>query len=347
MPVFVHTADLHLNALKRFPGYLDRPSVVLPQITEIAIKHKASFILVVGDVYHTQAINHAERKLFSDWLGSSPVPVVVISGNHEKRTTEVGDTALNYLSALGQRLNPHLVWDGEPRVVQFCGCNLLLFPYQGWRHFELKLMMGAMLKSVHSSGLPTIVAMHEHVRGAKTDRGHKLSESEQIKLSKRIFQGVTYWALGHIHSMQEMLPNAWYSGPPLQTKFDEKPDKGVLVVSTDDPEHPIFEPIDSPPLLQIEEVPPDLPVGAYVQLKPTEPIPRGTILPPNVELHPDATAFSGRLMYVRKSGSTVNPFEGLTEKLRDAGLKPKARNRSWEFVEEIGTQLGVDVVRDS
>jgi DNA repair exonuclease SbcCD nuclease subunit len=319
--------------------------MVLPQITTIAEKHDASFILVVGDVYHTQAINHGERKLFSNWLGSSSIPIVVVSGNHEKRTSEVGDTALNYLSRLENRLSPHLVWDGAPTIVQISGCNLLLFPYQGWKHQELLVMLTAMLEHVHEDGLPVIVVMHEHVRGAKTDRGHKLSESEQPRISKHLYHGVTYWALGDIHRRQAILPNAWYSGPPLQTKFDETPDKGVLVVDTDDPENPIFEPIESPSLLQVKRITDDLPASAYLQLDPDEPIPRGTVLPPNVELHPNATAFSGRLEYVRKSGSTTNLLEGLTEKLRDAGLKPKSRERAWRVVEEIGNKLGVEVVR--
>jgi DNA repair exonuclease SbcCD nuclease subunit len=346
MPIFVHTADLHLNALKRFTGYLDRPRLVLPEITAIAAKHDASFILVVGDVYHTQAINHAERTLFSDWLGSSPIPIVVISGNHEKRTSEVGDTALNYLSGLGNRLNPHRVWDGAPTIMEVGGCSLILLPYQGWKNYELQIMLPPMIEYASSEGLPVVVAMHEHVRGAKTDRGHKLSESEQIKISKHLFPGVTYWALGDIHSRQAILPNAWYSGPPLQTKFDETPDKGVLVVDTDDPENPIFEPIESPPLLQVKELPSHLPDGAYLQLDPDEPLPRGTSLPPNVELHPKATVFSGRAEYVKRSGNRFNPFEGLTEQLRDSGLKPKARERAWKLVEEIGSSLGVEVVRD-
>ena len=107
LPKILHTADLHINSLRKFPDYLARMEETLNRISAVAVKESCDLIVVAGDVWTAKSITHEERQLFSSWLGSSLLPMVVISGNHDKRSsqTEIGDTSLSYLSTLGSAIN--------------------------------------------------------------------------------------------------------------------------------------------------------------------------------------------------------------------------------------------------
>ena len=55
---FIHTADWHINALRRLPGYLSRMESTLSQITDVAKARSVDFVVVAGDVYQTRSISH-------------------------------------------------------------------------------------------------------------------------------------------------------------------------------------------------------------------------------------------------------------------------------------------------
>ena len=68
---------------------------------------------------------------------------------------------------------------------------------------------------------------------------------------------VAYWAMGDIHKHQTLngMPHARYPGPPCQHKFNELPDKGVLLVDTKRPKRPEFVRLTHPdvaPLVEVE-----------------------------------------------------------------------------------------------
>ena len=106
MPRFLHTGDLHLNALRRFSKfYLTRVRSVLDNILRIARENGVDFILVAGDVYDRRDITHLERQLLSSWLAAADIPIVMISGNHDKRSDDVGDTCLSYLAELSNEFH--------------------------------------------------------------------------------------------------------------------------------------------------------------------------------------------------------------------------------------------------
>ena len=312
----------------------------LAAISAVAQKADVAFILVAGDVYDSRSITHEERNLFSSWLGGLSVPALVISGNHDKRGTTVGDTSLNYLTALEENTR-HVFYDGVPTIKEFEGCYLGLLPYQGWTHQEFSLVLEALTTSkVLTKNLPLVVVLHEAVRGCKTDVGHEVVKTNQIRLRRKAFPQVVYWALGDIHKMQAVLPNAWYSGAPHQTSFGETLPKGVLIVNTKDPTHPKFEPIASLPLVTLTEVPTTFPTNAYVQLKPTKPLVGRVDLPVNVVLHPSAHLSP---VPMQNSGKSHNTFAGLTKLLQEQGLSPKLQKLAWLLTKRIGNTLSISV----
>jgi DNA repair exonuclease SbcCD nuclease subunit len=341
MPKFLHTADLHLNALRRFSKYyLDRIQHCLQSVTTLAEEHGVDFILVAGDIYDRRDITHAERMLLSEWLLNTEIPVVLISGNHDKRSAEIGDTCLSYLSVLTPNLTRHLVHDGMPTLVERFGCSLVLLPYQGWMDQELFLILQSLLDRCDPS-LPSVVVLHEAVQGCKNDVGRTITKDNQIRLDNS-FPDVTYWALGDIHLRQQMGPRAWYSGSPHQTRFDEASDKGVLIVDTDHPEDAEFVPVPSIPLLILTEEPEVWPSSdeAFVQFRPDGSYP-DSALPMNVELHPSALGV--RASDERDSSiRMVDVFDGLDDALHRAGLKEDLFPLAWHLAVKLAHNAGVE-----
>jgi hypothetical protein len=187
---------------------------------------------------------------------------------------------------------------------------------------------------------PIVVVLHEQVAGITMDSGFE-PEKSSSRIRLKPHADVAYWALGDIHKMQSVLPNAWYSGAPHQVNFGEVLPKGVLVVSTKKPTEPKFVPINSRPLLSLTELPKDVPTDAYIQLRPTKPLGRVT-LPPNVTLHPSAHLLNAPTL---GAGSLLGTFDLLDDYLESAQLAPDLRPTAWAIVKEVGDQLGVEVTR--
>ena len=109
----------------------------------------------------------------------------------------------------------------------------------------------------------TVVVAHECVFGIKFDNGFMADKG--IKLP--IMDGIDYWAMGDIHTCQSTnLDNGWYCGAPLQFKFDDRPEKGLLLVNLDEPTKPNFIPMKFKPLLTVSKVE-DAKEDAYYYVK--------------------------------------------------------------------------------
>jgi len=256
VPRFIHTADLHINALRlRHAGYLKRARWALWTISDLAQEFDCDCIVVAGDIFEVRNTTVAERQLLSDWLGECETPVIMISGNHDAKSRRIGDTCLSYLSALP--LDRHVIHDGDPTILDAFGASWLLLPYHGWNNAEFRLIVEAMAEEARPAGKPVIAVAHEAVRGCKADSGHRIKRHQQIKLTEDI--DVDYWALGDIHLPQRILPNAFYCGAPHQIDFGEKQKKGVVLVDTEKPDGMAgFIALNTPhPLITLTEPPED------------------------------------------------------------------------------------------
>jgi len=341
MPRFLHTADLHLNALRRFNQfYLDRARGCLRAIHRIAKRNKVDFIVVAGDVFDRRDITHAERLLLSEWLSRCDIPIIMISGNHDKRSLEIGDTCLTYLSTFSNRLGEHHIYDAEPKVYKNLGCYFVLLPYQGWMDQEIFLLMEALLLECTDESIPVIVIAHEAVHGCTNDVGVTITKANQIRLDAS-FPRVDYWALGDMHICQQVSSNAWYSGSPHQTRFDEVAEKGVLIVDTDDPKEPEFVPVPSIPLYILTEEPDEWPTAeeALIQFRPDGPFP-DYALPQNVEFHPSVIALD-RVSGRSRDVTLVGLFDGLDDELHRASLREEMFPLAWRIATKLAKTAGI------
>ncbi len=343
MPRFLHTSDWHLNALRKYPGYLKRVRRSLRSILEIARHEKVDFIAVSGDLFDRLDITHEERSLLSEWLHNCEFSNVMISGNHDKRTEVIGDTCIKHLSSLGEKLVNHHIYDGPPTVKQHLGCQFILLPYQRWTDQEYYLIMQALLSKTTSYDGPIIVLMHEAISGCKADNGHKVTKRNQIRLIASDFPEVCYWALGDMHSVQEILPNAWYSGSPHQKQFDETLNKGVLIVDTDNPTKPKFVAVHSANLLTLDRIPKTgwpSEEEAFIKYSPIELELGSSHLPSNVDYEP-AAKWNKLVTGDEESNQLFSVYDGLDDFFAQENLSIDLYPLAWTWAIKIAEMVGL------
>lgn len=345
MPIILHTGDLHINALRHFrSSYLQRMEHTLRMIHSVAEDHRADFIIVAGDIFERLDVLHEERVLLSKWIAQARIPIIAISGNHDKRTEEMGDTVLSYLCDL-EFEESHVIRDGFPEVISFSNCVFILFPYNKWTDHEFYTLLSYVVPraKARAKKRPLVVVMHEAVTGSVYDNGMQTSRSDAIHLDAKLledFSDVTYWALGDMHSCQSIAPNAWYAGAPHQTKFGENEGKGVLIVNTAAPTEPKFVELQSMPLIQAYEAPKDFEFdqNALYDFQPTHKIPPSLHIPENVRVR---AKIDGNYLQPPSPETLVDVFYGLDNALLRAGLKRDLVPMGLQLAEDAARRLRI------
>lgn len=330
----LHAADLHVGCCRRYPDSLRRARLVFRDLIRIIKAEGCDLLVVSGDWFDRPTPNHEERALVAELFKRCPVPIVSITGNHDKWGKEFDQTALNWLTGLAPKFG-HRVWD-EPAGEEFEGVWWIALPYNDWNTAEMSLLTQYFLEEMPEDWDGPVVALaHEFFQGALLDSGYTGSLDKYAKLPA-FNREITYWALGDIHKMQKMASNAWYPGAPYQTGFGETLPKGVLIVDLDAKTRPKFVEITSPtPLIELTEVPDEWP-SAYVKLtvRP-EDLPHP--LPPCV-VQIGSTALPQDSQEIKEVHSLVTAkflLNGMKEYLEKKGWSEKMVARGMRFARDL------------
>ncbi|QTQ14254.1 exonuclease SbcCD subunit D [Treponema parvum] len=103
--------------------------------------------------------------------------------------------------------------------------------------------------------MPSVVCAHMFATGASVSESERswVGAAEQVDI--RVFNGVTYTALGHIHTVQRLGNNdVWYSGSPLAYSFSENPEKCMLSVTVLPPRTDKGDPLTNTPNVKVEKI---------------------------------------------------------------------------------------------
>lgn len=347
----LHTADLHVGDSRNLPNYLERQRAMLSWLTDQAKQHQVDVLLMAGDIFDTKHILPRERDMFMEWLldndreaVKSEFITLMIGGNHDE--IEAGYTHLHGLKRLMQRgvLQRTIIVDVHAQCLPVQSLRnpeerawIACMPCAGYKGDELSLAVRAMRSSLdvkaEKSGESIkyfVVAAHEPVAGATTETGGYRARGPVIDTSI----DVTYWALGDIHKpYQQMAPNAWYPGSPIQHEFgDVSSNRGALLVDLDDPTNPRPLQIEGvTPLITLFDWPDIWPEDAIVRFEGTAEEIAGGRFPDNV------VAFKPLVEVEKQAQETVAIdlagyaiLDGLEEILADQGV-PQGR---WEEVGE-------------
>jgi exonuclease SbcD len=362
----LHTADWHLgDRLGRIDRTEDLRRAV-ERVAGYCTEHQVEVLLVAGDLFSElcrpdtlrSAIEHLQGVFEPFLLGGGTI--LALTGNHDNETfcqtlnlvmtlaapaagkfgelcppgrlyLATGPTFLRLADRLGQEVQfilmpyptPSRYLQGEEaqRYGSLEEKNQRLQTAYAHRLRELQDHPG------YRRGLPTVLAAHVHVQGARLPTLFRMSEQESIIFSENDLPAdLAYVALGHIHQPQALrgLSHVRYCGSIERLDLGERrDDKGVVLFDVG-PEgcqgEPTVLPLEATPVYSVELF---SPLGPEIrQLR---------------ERYPNAQHDLVHLQFTYASG--VDNLEEVLRELED--IFPRWYYRDWSEVGALGPSLTV------
>ncbi len=241
----LHTSDWHLGRSFHGVGMLGAQAAYVDHLLRVVESERVDLVVLSGDVYD-RALPPVDAVELADdafaRLAASRAAVVVSSGNHDSAArlgfnSRLADAAGVHLRTRWQDVgSPVLLGDRHGPVAVYA------IPYlepdavrTAWqlpeRSHEAALtsaMARVTADLVGRPGTRSVVLAHAFVAGSPEAAGRMSSASERdisvggIQIAPtRLFTGVHYAALGHLHGRQTLTDTVRYSGSPLAYSFTE------------------------------------------------------------------------------------------------------------------------------
>ncbi|MGW2784063.1 exonuclease SbcCD subunit D [Streptomyces populi] len=236
----LHTSDWHLGRAFHRVNMLDAQARFIGHLVTTAREREADAVVVSGDVYDRAVPPLAAVQLFDDALhrlADLGVPTVMISGNHDSaRRLGVG-------AGLIGRAGIHLRTDpaacGTPVVLADAHGDVAFYglPYLepalvkdefGVERAGHETVLAAAMDRVRADlagrarGTRSVVLAHAFVTGGEaSDSERDITVGGVASVPAKVFDGVDYTALGHLHGSQTIAERVRYSGSPLPYSFSE------------------------------------------------------------------------------------------------------------------------------
>jgi len=261
----LHTADWHLGAKTEGKNRIQEQRKVMAEIVDVARQNNVDIVLIAGDIFDQSVPTSEAENLFYETLEALSKEddrvVVVIAGNHDdpKRLTAGEHFARKHNVILAGDLNPKIkqlefsrgkITSSSQGSVEIEiktnrgkeKCVVAMLPYPAEYRFEeiskeesysgkVKDWSRIVTKGFKKDTVNILVS-HLMVVGAKISA---CGEEKELRIgdinvvSKSDLPNADYYALGHIHSYQNMKGNFCYSGSPMYFDFNQK-SAGVCLI---------------------------------------------------------------------------------------------------------------------
>ncbi len=260
----LHTSDWHLGRTLHGLDIIDVQRAAMSHIIDIAQREQVDAVLISGDVYDRAVPPVEAVQLFADTLRTltRTCHVIVSSGNHDS-AIRLGFGADLFTDRLHIRTRVDRI--AEPVVLRDDDGDVLVYPipyldpdtvrrrlgeepversHEAVMAAAMDLVRADMARREAEAGatLRTVVMAHAFV-GHAADPAEAATRSESERdlrvggvelVPSRVFAGITYTALGHLHGAQEPRLEGEgflrYSGSPLRYSFSEAGhDKSVTI----------------------------------------------------------------------------------------------------------------------
>ena len=250
----LHTSDWHFGMSLGTGSYAEEQKYFLEQLYKIIREEKIDAVLCAGDVYDSSVTNAEAIKLYNDAVTKICVDLktkmIVIAGNHDSgprlaSCRELLKGAGLYVTGkLTRDIEPVLLEQGKVAVYPIPFFNrdevVALFPEKSAEIRSLETAFQVVCNHIRESmdeNAVNIVVAHAYIVNAElseSDRAAKVGFATAV--SKDVFAGFDYVALGHIHKPQCITEYIRYSGSPLKYSFgaEEKQEKSVIIFDTGD-----------------------------------------------------------------------------------------------------------------
>lgn len=259
----LHTSDWHVGKRLMERERLEEQILALDEIAELCEKEDVSLVLVAGDVFDTYLPSSEAEEVFFravKKIAGDTRAVVIISGNHDDGVRLSASAPLaeeqgiyivgNHRRAFSPCSRPvRAVQSGEGYLIienekgEQVYVNTLPYPNEA-RFREEKTEESYAEKTArwiaqgdcaYKSDMPHILLSHLFVAGGRTSESERdidLGGARAVPLRSLPQNG--YVALGHLHRMQKVGENVYYSGSLLPYSFDEADsEKCVLLLKTE------------------------------------------------------------------------------------------------------------------
>ena len=250
----LHTSDWHLGMSVGTGTLAGDQRFFLEQLYSIIEEEQADILLLAGDVSdssvsNAEAIsvyNEATTRIWAD-MGKKRV---VIAGNHDgaerlAACSELLKGAGLYVSGrLTREITPILAGNTAIYPLPFFNREevIALFPEKSTEITSQEKAMKVVCDHIREEMDPSrfnIVVAHALIVSAElseSDRSARVGQASAV--SKDVFEGFDYVALGHIHKPQMIDEHICYSGSPVKYSFgnEEGQQKGVVLIDTESSE---------------------------------------------------------------------------------------------------------------
>jgi DNA repair exonuclease SbcCD nuclease subunit len=228
---FVHAADIHLDSPQRgLDRYEGAPVAecrgatrrALENLVDLAIRERAAFVLIVGDLYDGDWPDYNTGLFFGrvmSRLRDCAIPVYMIRGNHDAANRMTKDLRLL------ENVRVLSTEQAETVVQEDCGVAI------HGRSFPTRAVLENLARAypARASGLFNVGLLHTCVDGRE---GHE--PYAPCSLSDLRAREYGYWALGHVHARETLhRDDPWIVFPGnLQGRHVREPGpKGCVLVT--------------------------------------------------------------------------------------------------------------------
>ena len=249
----IHTSDWHFGMGLGTGSYADDQRYFLRQLYGLIEKEQVKALLLAGDIYDSSVVSAEAIGLYNEAMTKLclelGVQVISIAGNHDSaaRLASCRDllkgAGLHITGKIEKNPVPVLLEDGKVAVYSIPFFNrdevtaLLRSKKAEIRNTETAMLAYCdHIRENMDTGRRNFVLSHSLIVGSQlseSDRSARVGFATAV--SKDVFRGFDYVALGHIHKPQAIENHIRYSGSPLKYSFgaEEKQEKGVVLIDTD------------------------------------------------------------------------------------------------------------------
>lgn len=243
----LHTSDWHFGASMAGSRMDEDHKYFLEQLYSIIKSEGIELVICAGDVFDSSITNataidmynSAVTKICSE-LGSK---MVIIAGNHDSSSRLstcnelLRNSGLYILGRISKDLKPTLFEDGKVAIYSVPFFNrdevIAMYPERKGeiksQEMATKVYFDAIRESL-DKGRKNIVVSHSFIVDSEISESDKAAQvGNATAVSKDVFEGFDYVALGHIHKPQIIEERIRYSGSPVKMSFGKEEDQTKVV----------------------------------------------------------------------------------------------------------------------
>lgn len=242
---FLHIADLHLGKTMNDVSLLEDQENILRQIINIAEEQHTDAVLIAGDIYQRSAPQAEAMALFDAFVSQlvrNGHKVFAISGNHDSALR------ISYFSSLIKNAGVHVTeaFGGKLQNVkmrdEYGELTIWLMPFLRPAQVRRALpeekitsyqdAVSAVLRHADIDCTKrNVLLCHQFITGCELCDSEELNVGTLDHIDGRVFDGIDYVALGHIHGPQKLRRETMrYAGSPLKYSFSEAAHKKSVVI---------------------------------------------------------------------------------------------------------------------